>query len=438
MSGTLLLIAAVWLILLAPLLLRDQKPIRRTAQALAETRVLHRGGSAVRSRPKLKPSVPLYQVDDADRELELVDAEPEYVLFDDASVNTGKGVSSDIAAPVTKVDDRSGDAGMAEADMVDAEAVADAEVLDGEVLNSDVVDGDVVEGEVVDAGSATVKTAETVGASANPADVTGSAGSADSAESTDSANSADSGADSETGEFEPVQQVQADSLPSFVAAVSPEQEIKTKEIDNAYFRGGDLSNKVQTRDTMEYSTALALSQSDLDTSAEVNEDDIAYVNARRGRGIYDPVASQRLAQQRLKRRQQVLMVLASLCGLSILAGVFVGGAAWFAVAISVGFTLFYLFALRRQVLEERRTRARRLARMRRARLGVHNTEDEELGVPSRLMRPGAVIVESDDVDPEFEHLDYVDSREIFDSAIFEDSVDNTNEHTDHFRDLRAV
>ena len=39
MFGSLLLIAAVWLVLLAPLLLRNQKPVRRTAQALGETRV---------------------------------------------------------------------------------------------------------------------------------------------------------------------------------------------------------------------------------------------------------------------------------------------------------------------------------------------------------------------------------------------------------------
>ena len=45
--------------------------------------------------------------------------------------------------------------------------------------------------------------------------------------------------------------------------------------------------------------------------------------------------------------------------------------------------------------------------MARARLGVENTEDREFDlVPSRLRRPGAVVLEIDDEDPIFEHLDY--------------------------------
>ena len=74
----------------------------------------------------------------------------------------------------------------------------------------------------------------------------------------------------------------------------------------------------------------------------------------------------------------------------------------------------YLYFLRRSAIEEAKMRQRRIARMRRARLGVRNTEDEELGVPDRLRRPGAVIVEADDADPEFDHLSYIDSRDYFD------------------------
>ena len=92
-SGSLLLIAAVWLVLLAPLLLRNQKPVRRTAQALSETRVLHRGGSTLKAKRKLKPAEGLYMSSD-DEDLELVDAEPEYVLLEDedspASEKSGK------------------------------------------------------------------------------------------------------------------------------------------------------------------------------------------------------------------------------------------------------------------------------------------------------------------------------------------------------------
>jgi len=52
----------------------------------------------------------------------------------------------------------------------------------------------------------------------------------------------------------------------------------------------------------------------------------------------------------------------------------------------------------------RRRRAQRLAR---SRLGVENTDDPEFDVvPSRLRRPGSVVLEIDDEDPIFEHLDY--------------------------------
>ena len=45
--------------------------------------------------------------------------------------------------------------------------------------------------------------------------------------------------------------------------------------------------------------------------------------------------------------------------------------------------------------------------MARSQLGVENTYDREFDVvPSRLRRPGAVVLEIDDEDPIFEHLDY--------------------------------
>ncbi|MGB2949087.1 MAG: hypothetical protein WBB99_09210, partial [Rhodococcus sp. (in: high G+C Gram-positive bacteria)] len=41
----------------------------------------------------------------------------------------------------------------------------------------------------------------------------------------------------------------------------------------------------------------------------------------------------------------------------------------------------------------------------RSRLGVESRTDEELKlVPQRLRRPGAVVLEIDDEDPEFDHL----------------------------------
>ena len=69
--------------------------------------------------------------------------------------------------------------------------------------------------------------------------------------------------------------------------------------------------------------------------------------------------------------------------------------------------MFYLSYLRRQTRIEEKVRRRRTQRMARARVGVENTYDREYEmVPSRLRRPGAVVLEIDDEDPIFEHLDY--------------------------------
>jgi len=80
--------------------------------------------------------------------------------------------------------------------------------------------------------------------------------------------------------------------------------------------------------------------------------------------------------------------------------------AWWVCGSATAFTLLYLVYLRRQTRIEERVRRRRMQRMARARLGVENTYDREYDVvPSRLRRPGAVVLEIDDEDPIFEHLD---------------------------------
>lgn len=76
---------------------------------------------------------------------------------------------------------------------------------------------------------------------------------------------------------------------------------------------------------------------------------------------------------------------------------------WWACGAAVTVTALYLSYLRRQTRIEERLRRRRMAR---ARAGVVNTADRSYDVPSRLRRPGAVVLEVDDEDPIFEHLDY--------------------------------
>ena len=82
-------------------------------------------------------------------------------------------------------------------------------------------------------------------------------------------------------------------------------------------------------------------------------------------------------------------------------------AMWWAFGVAAVVTLYYLAYLRRQTRIEERLRRRRLQRMARSRYGVENTGDHEFDVtPSRLRRPGAAVLEIDEEDPIFEHLDY--------------------------------
>ena len=420
MFGSLLLIAAVWLVLLAPLLLRNQKPVRRTAQALGETRVLHRGGSALKAKRKLKPAEGLYMASDDD-ELELVEAEPEYVLLEDEDSAAKAGKSRGLRAFMANKGSSSAD---------DAAEVADAD---------DAADtAEVVDGEVVDAADC----ADTADSVDSADDVDGDAEEASEGEDkvvAAEANATKSKAvryttqdEMDTGEFEPIRDVAeaaeaaeaADAADSEYAAAAADSDTDSDTDKDArqrayasvpaeYVRGGDVKASPDLVDDVD-EAPRDKSIDILMDSDELSEDDLKYLAARRGRGVYDPVASAALARQRQNRRKKVLFVLLALSALTFGMSMYLGGTVWLSFVAMIAFTAFYLVMLRRQAIEERELRHRRLVRMRRARLGVRNTEDNELGVPDRLVRPGAVILETDEVDPAFSNLEYADGSDFFD------------------------
>lgn len=434
MSGSLLLIAAVWLVLLAPLLLRNQKPVRRTAQALSETRVLHRGGSTLKAKRKLKPAEGLYMSSDDD-ELELVDAEPEYVLLEDEDSAAGakSGKPRGLRALMnTKGSERSEDS-------VDAEVV-DGEVVDAEMVDAEVVDAEAADAEAVDAKAKTAEATEQTDANGDGSDAAdkGSGRGAEKAsEKVVAAASAGSAVrytaqdEMDTGEFSPVKKAEmsAESAESSGSSESSDSSDSTEHAEQSeeqsarqaayaavpteYVRGGDVKASPDLVDHVD-EAPTGKNLDILEDSDELSEADLQYLASRRGRGVYDPVASARLARERQNRRKKVLLVLLALCALTFGASLALGSGVWLTFVAMVAFTAFYLVMLRRQAIEERELRHRRLVRMRRARLGVRNTEDDELGVPDRLIRPGAVILETDEDDPAFSNLEYADGSDFFD------------------------
>ena len=101
------------------------------------------------------------------------------------------------------------------------------------------------------------------------------------------------------------------------------------------------------------------------------------------------------------------MVMALTLVLSAMTAFLLTSSAWWFFSVVSAVTVLYLGYLRKQTRIEERVHRRRSQRMARSHLGVENTYDREYDVvPSRLRRPGAVVLEIDDEDPVFEHLDY--------------------------------
>ncbi|MFC9996077.1 gephyrin-like molybdotransferase receptor GlpR [Nocardia sp. NPDC127526] len=154
---------------------------------------------------------------------------------------------------------------------------------------------------------------------------------------------------------------------------------------------------------------------DLDESEEDDED---FVPTRRGRGGYDPEADAIARAARYTFRQRAVLGLV-LSTVAFAAGGFLLSAGlWWLCALSGVVLVAYMAYLRRQVqLEEdiRRRRAERLSRRRK-----RQAEDEEQArraperpvfdrESARTQLRRAVLVEPDDEDPSFEHLELFDA-----------------------------
>lgn len=384
--SSVILIGVVWLLIITTLFVRRHSPVRRTSKALSETRVVHEGGTGIeRSRRRPLPAESLYHAD-PDADLELVEAEPEQVVIDDTRDHT-RDDADDIpdAAPPLSVPPVPS---VIEGDVVEYRTLDDVDTGEfAPVVAGDddlPVDGDAGDDEIFV--EPTVTDAET----------------AEDAEM-------DSDAESDTVAEDERDDEVAD-LAEVAEIVRDEPARRFTVVDEAYTRGGDIDVSVGTddellvvKDTAEEPDEVAAYSDD-----EITEDDIDYLASHQGRGIYNPVASRQLAEQRQARRRRVLLVLVAVSVLSLIGAVALSGALWIVTLAGAALTGMYLYSLRKQTLAERELQRRRLARMRRARLGVRNTDDRELGVPDRLRRPGAVVVESDDDDPEFAALEYAD------------------------------
>jgi hypothetical protein len=125
------------------------------------------------------------------------------------------------------------------------------------------------------------------------------------------------------------------------------------------------------------------------------------------RRSYETATAAAVSARKYKFRKRMLLAMGVALLASAIVAYVVTPTMWWVCGTVGAVTLLYLGYLRRQTRIEEQVRRRRAQRMARSRLGVENTNDGEFDVvPSRLRRPGSVVLEIDDEDPIFEHLDH--------------------------------
>jgi hypothetical protein len=192
----------------------------------------------------------------------------------------------------------------------------------------------------------------------------------------------------------------ADEQPQPVAEIETEDDDTDAEFVTEDTEDEDDADETEDGDQYEYVD---------DTSgipvAEESPASVTHAFARRHR--YDAQAGAALLARKYAFRKKVLMVMAlALVGSAAIAFLLTPAAWWFCGS-AAAVTVLYLGYLRKQTRIEERVHRRRMQRMARSQLGVENTHDREFDVvPARLRRPGAVVLDIDDEDPIFEHLDY--------------------------------
>lgn len=334
-----ILIIVVWLFVLAPLLLRGQKPISRAGDAFEDTRVLYEGGSGElqpRRRPKVMPSDIRRHEDEPHDNIEVVDDTD--VLLEEAEGRTlnMEGLRRGFFSRAAREEEA-------------------PEVIEGAVVH-ELEPAEEPEPEVVhlDEWEEELPAYEVDSWTTTPEDL--------------------------------LYETESSHL-SLVSEV--EEEPEDAELVAEDSEAADASEAAEPAEASE---------------VELTEEEIEFARSRRGRGGYDPEADARSSADRYERRRRTLLILAVLLAVTLAVGLIFGGWAWSTPVVACVLTVAYLFALRHQVRAEQALRARRVAQLRRARLGVRSVRDEELQIPRQLRHPGAVVVELDDESPDFVNL----------------------------------
>jgi hypothetical protein len=156
--------------------------------------------------------------------------------------------------------------------------------------------------------------------------------------------------------------------------------------------------------------------SGLEAEAEFDDDRVAPRGSRssssRQRRLSTDTAAA-VGARKYRFRKRALMVMAALMMLSAVLSFTVSPALWWSCGAVAAVTVLYLAYLRRQTRIEAQVRRRRQQRTVRVRpvadeaSAPRSPEVDFTEFPTRVQRLGAVVLDIDDEDPVFEHLDEV-------------------------------
>lgn len=179
---------------------------------------------------------------------------------------------------------------------------------------------------------------------------------------------------------------------------------------------GDVAAEYDDHDD-DYDQGGADEAMDIDERTEIDDDgpivatvpEVPAVEElpRTGRGGYDPEADMAARMGRYRTRQRTVIGLAAGAVITLVLAVLISSAIWWVTAALVVALAGYLTYLRRQVRLEEQIRSRRMSRLIAVRKQADADRREHVH-PSRAHRYGAVVLEADDEDPDFVHLDHPD------------------------------
>lgn len=440
-----ILIVVLWLFVLMPFLLRKHKPISKVGEGFDDTRVIHEGGHKPQRPPALRPKVAAADA----QQRKLIADQPEFGVEDTPTVpfkkitsplisDKPKSANDTVAMaaasnrqPVAKDSTKGSKTGAQAQTHVPAKSKTGTDAS-----RTSATSGTSSAGQPARTATTQAKSEHTVADQAK-ADHDKVAAARAKAES-------DANADATTETMRAAAAVSAPAVSVPVASVhaantsakvgsKPVDPDTPYEIDDSYLdpedllyptgvRGANLSvvpdvptkkEKKEKKSAAKRSVAKRTTadiDDNISDSDELTPEEIEFAKSRRGRGGYDPEADKKHSADRYQRRRSTVLGLVVAVVVTIVPAGLIGGWMWAAPAIALGMTIIYLIALRAQVRDEERLRHKRVHQLRRTRAGVRNSMDRELGIPHRLRRPGAVVLETDDDSPDFIGLELVETN----------------------------